>query len=130
MSEQAVRDQATGHVERSGLAVAPVFAEFIEAEALPGTGIEPDRFWAGLSDLLHGFGPRNAALLATRDDLQARLDAWHVENRDKPHDTDAYRAFLIEIGYLLPGRAATSSSRPARSTRRFPRCRAHSSSCR
>ena len=102
MGEQVVREDATGYVDRAGLAVAPVLADFIEAEALPGTGIEADRFWAGLSDLLHGFGPRNAALLKTRDDLQARLDAWHLEHRGRPHDADAYRAFLTEIGYLLP----------------------------
>ncbi|MFP4328279.1 MAG: malate synthase G [Paracoccaceae bacterium] len=87
---------------RAGLRVAPELARFLETEALPGTGIGAAAFWEGFSELVHGFGPRNRALLQTRDRMQARIDEWHVSHRDAPHDHAAYKAFLEEIGYLLP----------------------------
>ncbi|CUH98225.1 malate synthase G [Leisingera aquaemixtae] len=89
-------------VEKQGIQVAPELADFIEKQALPGTGVEAEAFWKGLAELVNGFGPENRALLAKREDIQARIDAWHIANRDKPHDHEAYKAFLAEIGYLLP----------------------------
>ncbi len=89
-------------VTRAGLGVASQLAAFIEHEALPGTGIDPQVFWQGMAGLVQDFGPRNRDLLHKRELLQERIDAWHVEHRDKPHDHAAYRAFLEEIGYLLP----------------------------
>ena len=59
------------------LKVAAELREFIEDEALPGTGIEPDRLWSALDAIIHDLAPRNRALLARRDELQARIDAWH-----------------------------------------------------
>jgi len=105
--EAAVHDPATtlsapGYVDRSHLRVAPELVAFIEDEALPGTGVDARAFWAGLSSLVHEFGPRNAALLRRRDELQSKIDAWHLEHHDRPHDREAYKAFLAEIGYLLP----------------------------
>ncbi|MCA3486621.1 MAG: malate synthase G [Rhodobacter sp.] len=85
-----------------GLQVDTTLASFVEDRALPGTGIAPDAFWAGLSALLHELGPENRALLARREDLQAKIDAWHIAHRAQPHDHEAYKAFLQEIGYLLP----------------------------
>jgi malate synthase len=82
--------------------VAAELVEFIEGQALPGTGVSAEAFWAGLSELVNGMGPENRALLDKRERLQAQIDAWHVANRDAPHDHEAYRAFLTEIGYLLP----------------------------
>ncbi|UPY38835.1 malate synthase G [Sediminicoccus sp. KRV36] len=84
------------------LHVAPVLKTFIEAEALPGTGVAPEAFWAGLSGILADLAPRNAALLAKRDALQTKIDAWHQAHSQKPMDAAAYEAFLREIGYLLP----------------------------
>ena len=84
------------------LHVAPVLKTFIEAEVLPGTGVTAEAFWAGLSGLLTDLAPRNAALLAKRDALQAKIDAWHRDHAQKPMDAAAYEAFLREIGYLLP----------------------------
>jgi malate synthase len=89
-------------VERNGLQVAAELAAFLEERALPGTGVEPAAFWAGFSDLLHDLAPRNAELLAVREEMQRRIDDWHISRRGKPHDADAYRAFLEDIGYLLP----------------------------
>ena len=82
--------------------VAAELVDFIEGQALPGTGIANEAFWAGMSALVNGMGPENRALLDKRERMQAQIDAWHVANRDAPHDHDAYRAFLTEIGYLLP----------------------------
>ncbi|MBI1171259.1 malate synthase G [bacterium] len=89
-------------VARADLQVEDCLARFVEDQALPGSGVEAGAFWAGLSALVHEMGPKNRALLARRDDLQARIDAWHLSHRNTPHDPDAYAAFLREIGYLLP----------------------------
>jgi malate synthase len=85
-----------------GLQVEAILADFVETRALPGTGIGADQFWAGLSAIVHELGPENRALLARRDQLQAQIDAWHIGHRNQPHDHEAYKAFLQEIGYLLP----------------------------
>ena len=85
-----------------GLQVATVLYDFVEKEALPGTGLDAAAFWDGLAALLKEFAPRNAALMAKRDALQAKLDAWHRDHKGQPHDAAAYQAFLKEIGYLLP----------------------------
>ncbi|WP_338662303.1 malate synthase G [Pararoseomonas sp. SCSIO 73927] len=84
-----------------GMEVSPVLRRFIEDEALPGTGVEAGAFWAAMEATLRGLGARNAALLAERDALQARIDAWHRANPARPLDRAAYEAFLREIGYLL-----------------------------
>jgi len=70
----------------NGLQVDTGLAAFIEERALPGTQVAPEAFWAGLSSLIHDLGPENRALLARREDLQARIDAWHIAQRDRPHD--------------------------------------------
>ncbi len=92
----------TDRIEKFGLQVARPLHDMIENEALPGTGVASDQFWKGLSALVHEKGPKNRALLAKRDELQAKIDAWHRERRGKPHDAAAYKAFLVEIGYLVP----------------------------
>ncbi len=102
MNDQVTERPAAARVTRADLRVAPELAAFLEAEALPGTGIDPAAFWAGLSGLVHELGPKNRALLERRDALQAEIDAWHVARRAGPRDRDAYKAFLTEIGYLLP----------------------------
>jgi malate synthase len=89
-------------VEIGGLRIAQALATFVAEEAAPGTGIDPAAFWTGFAAILRELGPRNAALLAKRDALQARIDAWHAARRGQPHDPAAYEAFLREIGYLLP----------------------------
>ena len=86
-------------IARAGLGIAPELADFLEREALPGTGIAPDVFWSGVAAIFERFTPQNRALLATRDRMQAAIDAWH---RDHAFEPAAYEAFLREIGYLLP----------------------------
>ena len=98
------------HVEIHALKVAPELKQFVEAEALPGTGVSADAFWAGFSAIANELAPKNRALLAKRDDLQAKIDAWHREN-GAPSDMAVYEAFLRDIGYLLPeGPAFTVST--------------------
>lgn len=89
-------------IEKFGLKVARSLYDMIEQEALPGSGISSDRFWQGLSTLIHDKGPKNRALLARRDALQAQIDDWHRERRGQPHDQAAYTAWLAQIGYLVP----------------------------
>jgi malate synthase len=91
----------TERIEAGGLQVDKELYDFINDEALPGTGIAPDAFWSGLDSLIHDLAPRNRELLATRDDLQAKIDAWYQEHRDQATDLPAYKAFLQEIGYLV-----------------------------
>ncbi|MFM7569257.1 MAG: malate synthase G, partial [Betaproteobacteria bacterium] len=89
-------------IEKYGLRVARSLFDMIEHEALPGTGVSPERFWRGFSELIHGMAPRNRELLARRDALQTQIDQWHRGRAGQPHDADAYKAFLIQIGYLVP----------------------------
>lgn len=76
--------------------------DFVESRALTGTGVESGAFWQGVSDILTRFAPDNQVLLAKREDLQAKIDAWHKERAGQAIDGEAYRAFLSEIGYLVP----------------------------
>ncbi|WP_170440801.1 malate synthase G [Ruegeria arenilitoris] len=90
-----------GRAIRSGLDVDQVLIDFIEERALPGTSVEPDAFWAGLSRMVSEFGPKNRALLQKRSDIQGSVDAWHLARKGQPIDMTEYQAFLREIGYLL-----------------------------
>jgi malate synthase len=87
---------------REGLEIDADLLNFIETEVLPGTDVSAWAFWSGLSGLVHEFGPKNRALLEKRAEIQARIDAWHRAHRDAPHDREAYKAFLKEIGYMVP----------------------------
>ncbi|MEZ5669465.1 MAG: malate synthase G [Alphaproteobacteria bacterium] len=84
------------------LEVAADLVAFANEEALPGTGVSADVFWAGLDALVHDLAPKNRALLAKRDTIQAEIDAWHRERRGRPIDMAAYKAFLTGLGYLVP----------------------------
>ncbi|GAC69686.1 malate synthase G [Gordonia soli] len=85
-----------------GLQVASVLYDFIDSEALPGTGVDQDAFWSGAASVIADLAPRNRELLAVRDDLQAKIDQWHTEHPAGPGEFDhaAYKAFLTDIGYL------------------------------
>lgn len=90
----------------NGLQVASVLHDFINNEALPGTGVDADAFWAGAASVIADLAPRNRELLAVRDDLQSKLDAWHRDHKDADltpgsADFDAYKSYLTEIGYLV-----------------------------
>jgi malate synthase len=89
-------------INLSGLMVDERLARFIEGRALPGTGVSLDAFWGGFSAIVRDLSPRNRVLLARREVFQKQIDEWHRLRRGKPHDHYAYRAFLEDIGYLLP----------------------------
>ena len=89
-------------VEKSGLQVAEPLAELVAERVLPGTGVTEDAFWAGFAAILADLVPKNRALLARRDELQAQIDAWHDEHKGQQIDAAEYDAFLRDIGYLLP----------------------------
>jgi malate synthase len=92
----------TEYVQVGGLQVAKVLYDFVNNEALPGTGLDVAGFWIGADQVINDLAPKNKALLAKRDQLQAQIDAWHQARVGQAHDAAAYKAFLEEIGYLLP----------------------------
>ncbi|APU32236.1 malate synthase G [Ectopseudomonas alcaliphila JAB1] len=92
----------TERVQVGGLQVAKVLYDFVNNEAIPGTGIAADQFWAGAAAVIKDLAPKNRALLAKRDELQAQIDGWHQARKGQAHDAAAYKTFLQEIGYLLP----------------------------
>ncbi len=92
----------------AGLQVAETLVRFVEDEALPGSGLTPEAFWKGLAGLVGSFADETAALLKKRDELQAKIDAWHKSHRAKDFDAKAYEAFLRDIGYLLPAAAGVA----------------------
>ncbi len=92
----------TDRIQQGGLQVAPALHRLLEEDIAPGTGIAAEKFWLGLESLVNALGPRNRELLQQRDQLQARIDAWHIQNPGPDYDRAAYKAFLEDIGYLLP----------------------------
>ena len=90
-----------GYVDKGDVKVAAELAAFIDDRALVGTGLDPAAFWAGFAALFTRFAPENAALLAVRDDLQAKIDTWHGERAGRLIDQADYQAFLRQIGYLV-----------------------------
>ncbi len=92
----------TDRVSVGNLRVARVLYDFINTEALPGTDLDPDSFWAGVDKVVTDLTPQNQGLLARRDELQAQIDKWHRHRVIDPHDPEAYRRFLTDIGYLVP----------------------------
>ncbi|SFP06634.1 malate synthase G [Tranquillimonas alkanivorans] len=89
-------------VDRNGLKVAAELAEFLENEALAGTGVEAAQFWDGFARLVGDLTPKNRALLEKREDIQRKIDAWHRDRKGATLDLSEYRAFLDEIGYIVP----------------------------
>ncbi|MGO3344729.1 MAG: malate synthase G [Marinomonas sp.] len=92
----------TVRIQQGGLQIAESLWRLVNEEIAPGTGITPVAFWQGFEDALHDLLPKNRALLVTRELLQRKIDAWHVSHQGQPHNADDYKAFLQEIGYLLP----------------------------
>ncbi|PUU97890.1 malate synthase G [Acinetobacter baumannii] len=89
----------TARIQKGKLAIAKELYDFIENEALPGSGLDSETYWKNFEQVVVDLSPKNKALLAKRDELQAKIDEWHRNNKFK---LGAYKAFLTEIGYLLP----------------------------
>jgi malate synthase len=93
---------ATKRVSRGKLSVAAELDDLVSQRIAPGTGVDAEAFWAGFESIVDDLAPRNRALLARRDELQATIDEWHEDRRGRPLDAQEYRAFLEQIGYLVP----------------------------
>ena len=89
------------YVSQNGIQIAQQLFDFVNERALPRTGVDGAKFWAGFADLLGTFSPRNAELLAKREKLQTQIDAWHVDHKGQPIDQAEYQVFLKDIGYLV-----------------------------
>jgi malate synthase len=100
----------TEMTQRDRLRVAEKLAHFIETEALPGTGVDLEQFWRGFAVIVHDLAPKNRALLAERDRLQAELDTWHREHPGPVRDLNAYRSLLESIGYIVPTPASVHAT--------------------
>ena len=94
----------TERVQIGGLRVASVLADFVNNNLLPRLELSADQFWSQFEAIINDLGPKNKALLQKRDQLQAKIDAWHKDNKNTAFDKKAYKQFLQEIGYLVtPG---------------------------
>ncbi len=91
----------TDRIQQAGLQVAPQIQQLVD-EILPVTGLDADSFWQGVAAIFAELRPRNRELLAVREDMQAKIDAWHREHPGADYDRAGYRSFLEQIGYLLP----------------------------
>lgn len=91
----------TDRIQVGGLQVAKELYDFVNEKAIPGTGVDQDKFWAEFSAIANELAPKNKALLAKRDDLQAKIDAYHAERKGQALNFPEYKAFLQEIGYLV-----------------------------
>lgn len=92
----------TERIQAGGLQIAKVLYNLVSNEIIPGTGVENDAFWKAFEQILTDLGPINKRLLKQREEFQTKIDNWHLERRDQPHDHATYKDFLQEIGYLLP----------------------------
>ena len=88
-------------VYKNGLSVDSKLVDFMELEAIPGTGVNNEIFWKGFAKIIEELGPKNSNLLNKREELQSKIDNWHIAHRGKSHDAEAYKSFLTEIGYLV-----------------------------
>ncbi|MDF1780347.1 MAG: malate synthase G [Alcanivoracaceae bacterium] len=92
----------TDRIKKGSLEIAKVLHDLVVDKIAPGTGVEPEHFWSELEKIATDLMPKNKALLAKREDLQAQMDAWYQARQGKAIDMAEYKAFLTEIGYLLP----------------------------
>ncbi|WP_085908874.1 malate synthase G [Kiloniella majae] len=92
----------TDRIKVGALQIDKTLHNFVNNEALPGTGVAPDDFWAGMNELLQDLMPENAKLLTRRAELQGQLNDWHRTHPGPITDHAAYKSFLEEIGYLVP----------------------------
>lgn len=91
----------TQMIEKHGLRVATELVRFVDEQVLPGTGLRAEGFWSGFAGIFANFAPRNVSLLKERDDIQAKIDAWHEARAGQAVDIGEYKAFLAQIGYLV-----------------------------
>lgn len=91
----------TTHISVGDLQVADSLLDLVKNDIAPGTGVDPDQFWASLASIIQDLGPANQAMMDKRDELQVALDNWHRSKQGQTIDAGEYEAFLREIGYLV-----------------------------
>ena len=89
-------------IESGGLRIARPLYELVSNDIARGLAMDPDAIWQAFADIVHDLAPTNRALLDKRNAIQTQIDAWHLARRGQPHDARTYKAFLIDIGYLIP----------------------------
>ena len=91
----------SGRIEKNGLSIDEKLVTFIESEAFPGTGVDVQKFWQGFAEIVEKLGPKNKTLLQKREDIQSKIDKYHI-TRGQDIDIEDYKSFLYDIGYLVP----------------------------
>ena len=89
-------------IEKYGLNIDAKLVNFIESEAIPGTGVDVQKFWQGFAEIIEKLGPINKSLLEKREDIQSKIDQWHITHRGQEVDIEKYKSFLLDIDYLVP----------------------------
>ena len=92
----------SGRIEKNGLSIDEKLVTFIESEAIPGTGVDNQKFWQGFAEIVEKLGPKNKTLLQKREDIQSKIDEYHIKHRGQDIDIEDYKLFLYDIGYLVP----------------------------
>ena len=92
----------TTRIQHGGLQIAEALYNLVKNDMAPGTGVDIEHFWTEFEIALDDLVPKNKALLEKREHLQTQIDHWHKSRVGQPHDAQAYKTFLQEIGYLLP----------------------------
>ena len=92
----------SGRIEKNGLSIDEKLVTFIESEAIPGTGVDNQKFWQGFAEIVEKLGPKNKTLLQKREDIQSKIDEYHIKHRGQDIDIEDYKSFLYDIGYLVP----------------------------
>ena len=92
----------SGRIEKNGLSIDEKLVTFIESEAIPGTGVDTQNFWQGFAEIVEKLGPKNKTLLQKREDIQSKIDEYHITHRGQDIDIEDYKSFLYDIGYLVP----------------------------
>ncbi|RBW49913.1 malate synthase G [Marinobacter sp. F3R11] len=91
----------TERVQLGGIQVAKNLYDFVNNEAIPGTGVDAEKFWAEFDKIVNDLAPRNRELLAKRDAIQEKMDSWNRDHKGQKLDMAAYKSFLKDIGYLV-----------------------------
>jgi malate synthase len=84
------------------LTISSHLKDFLENEVIAGLNITKEHFWSSFEKIVNEFSPRNKALLQKREDIQSKIDSWHIDHKDEDFNTDKYKTFLTDIGYIAP----------------------------
>ncbi len=95
-------NKSPNNTHELGLNISSNLKQFLENEVLPGLGINADSYWQAFEQIIDEFSPRNKKLLNIREEIQEKIDNWHLERKGSEHNHEEYKKFLEEIGYIVP----------------------------